>query len=104
MTYSSPESVIDQVRRLGSYVGTGATQDVVVGFQPKYVHIMNVTAGAIPAGRRGGYKSDQMSGNNAIDHSGAGATGVTITATGFTLDAAVLFNNTGDNYTWLAIR
>ena len=104
MTYSAPPQVLEGLRGLGSYTGTGASLNVSVGFQPRYIHIFNISAGAIPATRRGGFKSDFMSGNNAIDHTGSTAVGVTFTATGFTVDGVALFNTSTDSYTYYAIR
>jgi hypothetical protein len=102
MTYSSPDSVVDQIRRTGSYIGNGTSQAIAIGWQPKYIHIMN-TSGA-PAGRRGGFKTDTMAGNNMIQHDGSTATGVTITSTGFSIDGSAMVNFSADPYTWIAVR
>lgn len=104
MTYACPpgslSSNVGALRAAGSYTGTGAAQSIAIGFQPSYIHVVNIS-GAVSS-RRGGFKTVSMVGNNAIQHDGSTTTGITITSTGFDLDTAAMFNRSGDTYAFYA--
>lgn len=72
--------------RSGKFIGAGADKKVILGFQPKYVEIMNVTD-------QSDYKkSETMDTDKARKEIAAGTktfvSSVTINADGFTLIAA----------------
>jgi len=106
MTYGAPPTSLlaglGIIRGFGEYTGNGTSLVINVGFSPTYIHCVNV--GGAPASRRGGFKTASMPSNNAVDHSGNSAVGITITATGFTLDSSAMFNFNGDTYDYYAWR
>lgn len=74
-----------------TYTGTGATQDIALGFQPKAVLIARISGSTVTAR----LKIDTMSGDNAkalSDAQAMAAQGITFTATGIQLSAAASFN------------
>lgn len=104
MTYACPPGSISAnagfFRAFGAYTGNGASQSISLGFRPAYIHVVNI--GGAVASRRGGFKTPSMVGNNAIQHDGSTATGITITSTGFDVDASTMFNYSGDTYAYYA--
>lgn len=86
-----------------SYTGTGATNDVALGFQPKALIIAKLTGGVI-AGR---IKTDTMASDTAkVFSNGTALTslGITITATGIQLSAGATANTSGETYIILAFK
>lgn len=85
----------------GSYEGTGASQDVAVGFRPQVVFVAanDVT--------RDGIIWDAVD-NQERGFRPSGPTHITsgtidLTANGFTVPAASVFNNAGQTYYWIAL-
>lgn len=105
MTYSAPGDAINGAvdptlfMACGTYTGTGVSQNIACGFQPRtIISAANVTTSS----RNGGYKNSSLASNNAIATGGGTTAGITITSTGFTVDAGNQFNYSGTVYYWTA--
>jgi len=110
LVYNGTELVYDSRARIatGTYTGNGSSQTITVGFQPKYIEIVDVTGtvyrsikiDTMPA-------SDFMRTNTVIFLTDVvvyvTTGGITITSTGFTVGNQASINNSGDTYRWVAI-
>ena len=107
MTYSAPGSSINEVidptlfHTSGTYVGNAASGSHTCGFQPR---LIIVAADVTTSSRNGGIKNASLASNAAIATSGGATTGITITSTGFMVDAGAQFNYTGVNYYFNAFK
>jgi hypothetical protein len=86
----------------GNYTGTAATNDVTLGWQPKWVMIFENTGAPF------GFKTATMSGDDAgvlnTQYDWDASAGITITSTGFQLSAGSDFNTNGDTFVYMAGR
>jgi len=98
MSFSAPVRPVT-----GTYTGSGVSQDIALGFQPIAIWVHSLTA--TTSNRNGGFKSEQMSGNTSMNHDGTAlSAGITLTATGFTVDSGNQFNWSPNTYIFTAWR
>jgi hypothetical protein len=96
----------DNVISCGSYVGTGAVQTIELGYEPQYIFIKQSSSAGnwrVVDVMRGMSQTsiNFLAFNNANAESAS--TGVTPTATGFTLSNSA-FNTSGETQIYMAIR
>lgn len=82
----------------GTYAGNGSSQNIALGFSPKWVTIAASDNGS---SKNGGFKHESQAGNNMIKTGGGLTTGTTITTTGFTVDTDQVNSGTVTYY-WVA--
>lgn len=91
---------------VGSVAGTAADLNVICGFQPDYVLVVNVTTMDRLEWFRGsaGAIATSELGAAAADADGIAALDSTTEGEGFTIDAAAVVNVNGNTLHFLAIR
>ena len=102
----------DNVISCGSYTGTGASQNISLGYEPQYVLIKNATTAGYDW-----YQFDIMKGmsntdtaflspntSSAENYYGPNDPRVVPNATGFNIVGSTAFNFSGDTYIYMAIR
>lgn len=103
------EATVNRIFASGSYTGTGAAASINTVFQPAAVFIFSLeTTGAATNKAMSTKLSEMPDDDYSVTWTGNyqfnTTTGITITSTGFDLAAEDLFNESGNDFVWLAVR
>lgn len=97
---------LNKVIATGSYVGNGSTTVVSIGWRPAQVMIFSTRTTGPGTGRALSVRSDTQPGSNTLfcDTGVSIAVGITMTATGFSVNSDDRINRSGETFHWLAFR
>jgi hypothetical protein len=98
-----------QLKKVGSFIGTGAAKDIELDFTPRYVKIVNMTtrdsaekfAEADVSGSEGGIKRPVAGGAVAALNAAAG---ITLGVRKFSVGTDAAVNGNGNHMSFLAIE